>query len=223
MATFVLVHGAWHGGWCWEKMTPLLEKAGHKVVTPDMPGHGNNRNVSPDQVTLKGVAESIDAVLDKQSEPVILAGHSMGGVVVSQAAEYRPEKIKKLVYVCAFLLGDGQTLQTKGGGRHRPQTENDFKELFYHDCPAETWDWAKSRLAPPALSIASTPIHITENNYGRIPRYYIECLNDRAIPIEKQRQMYTEMPCQKVFTMNTGHFPMLANPEELARILLSLV
>ncbi len=105
MSTFVLVHGGWSGGWTWEKVVPLLEEAGHQVEAPDLPGHGDDRTPIP-QVSLQGYADRICRVLDAQPEPVVLVGHSSGGLVISQAAEQRPDKVKMLVYLAAFLLRD---------------------------------------------------------------------------------------------------------------------
>jgi pimeloyl-ACP methyl ester carboxylesterase len=109
MSVYVLIHGAWHGGWCWDKVVPLLEKEGHKVEAPDLPGHGNDKTPIP-EISLQAYADRVCEVLDAQSEPVILVGHSMGGGVISQAAEYRPEKVKTLVYLAAFLLRNGESL-----------------------------------------------------------------------------------------------------------------
>jgi pimeloyl-ACP methyl ester carboxylesterase len=92
MSACVLVHGAWHGGWCWDKVVRLLNKEGHRVEAPDLPGHGKNKAPIP-EVSLQAYSDSICKILDAQSQPVILIGHSMGGVVISQAAEYRPERI----------------------------------------------------------------------------------------------------------------------------------
>lgn len=109
MSTFVLVHGAWHGGWCWDKVFPLLREAGHRVLTVDLPGHGTDTTATS-QVTLQDYTDHLCRVLDNESEQVILVGHSMGGLVITQTAEYRPEQIQLLVYLCAFLPENGQTL-----------------------------------------------------------------------------------------------------------------
>ena len=91
MATYVLVHGAWHGAWCWFKVIPLLEKRGHKVVALDLPSHGRDKTPTS-SVTLQSYADRVCQTLDECSEPVVLVGHSMGGVVITQAAEQRPKK-----------------------------------------------------------------------------------------------------------------------------------
>jgi pimeloyl-ACP methyl ester carboxylesterase len=223
MSTFVLIHGAFSGGWKWEKVVPLLEKAGHKVIAPDLPGHGNNLKIPPEKTTLQDCADYVAAILDEQPEPVILVGYSMGGVIVSQTAEYRPEKIKKIIYVCAFLLKDGEALSSRGGGRHNPQSASFevFKETFYADCPDEEVRQALARQTPPTRNVATAPIHTTPQNYGRIPRMYIQTLQDKAIPPAVQKQMYTDTPCECILTMNTSHSPMVAAPAELARLLLA--
>lgn len=91
MSTYVLIHGFWHGAWCWHKITPRLEKAGHKVIVPDMPGHGRDWT-PPGQVTMRDYVDTITGTLDAEEEPVTLVAHSRNGIVASQAAEERPGK-----------------------------------------------------------------------------------------------------------------------------------
>ena len=85
MSTYVLVHGAWHGAWCWHKIVARLEARGHTVVAPDMPGHGMDRTPI-EQVTLEDIAARLTSIIDAQDEPVVLVGHSYGGTMISQAA-----------------------------------------------------------------------------------------------------------------------------------------
>jgi len=224
LATFVLIHGAFGGAWRWEKVIPLLEQAGHKVIAPDLPGHGEKSEATTEGLTLKTYADFVVDILDQQPEPVILVGHSMAGMIISQAAEYRPDKIKKLVYLCAFLLKEGECLRSKGGGHHDPINApyEIFKETFYGDCSDEEALKARARLVPEKASvIAATPVHITAGNYGRIPRIYIECLRDNAIKPAMQKQMYMDLPCERVISMDASHSPQTSRPEELARNLIS--
>lgn len=109
MSTFVLVHGAWAGGWCWEKGVPLLEQAGHQVQVFDLPAH--DQDTTPlREISLAAYTKRVCEILDAQAEPVMLVGHSMGGIVITQAAEERPEKIQMLVYLSAFLPQNGESL-----------------------------------------------------------------------------------------------------------------
>ena len=237
MATYVLIHGAWHGGWCWDKVVPLLRKKGHKVEAPDLPGHGKDKTPIR-EVSLQGYADRVCKVLDTQSEPVILLGHSMGGIVISQTAEYRPEKIKSLVYLTAFLLQNGEFLLQVGGGDTEALVlpnlvmaedqsfatvkEEAIKQVFYGDCSDEDVSRAKKLLVPQAAAPFGTPINITEKNFGRIPRVYIECLRDRAISPSVQKKMYETLPCRKVVSMDTSHSPFFSAPEALVDHLVSL-
>jgi pimeloyl-ACP methyl ester carboxylesterase len=237
MSTFVLVHGAWHGRWAWEKVVPLLEEAGHKVEAPDLRGHGDDKTPVP-EVSLQSYADRVSEVLDGQSEPVILVGHSMGGIVISEVAERHPEKVRLLVYLAAFLLPNGKTLletaQTDDETLVLQNVEVDedkgivtiredaAREVFYGDCSEEDVERAKERLQPQALAPFATPVGVGEENFGRVKRTYIECLQDRAIGPATQKRMYTELPCEKVISMETSHSPFLSVPEKLVSHLVSL-
>jgi pimeloyl-ACP methyl ester carboxylesterase len=231
MSAFVLVHGGWNGGWCWDKVVPLLEEAGHRVEAPDLPGLGNDRTPIP-EVSLQSYVDRITQVLDAQPEPVVLVGHSAGGVVISQAAEQRPEKVRLLVYLAAFLLRDGETLfsaaEDETGSLVLPNLvmsedgasatirEDVIREGLFHDCSEEDAERAKSRFVPQALAPFATPLSLTQGNFGRVPRAYIETLQDRAISPAFQKVMYGRMPCREVVSMDTSHSPFFSAPEELA-------
>src|SRR5258706_9960209 len=103
---FVLVHGGWQGAWNWYKVTTLLEASGHTVTAIDLPSHSID-GTPPGTVTLQSYTDKVVQTLDAISEPVILVAHSMGGAAASMAAEARPAKIEKLVYVAAFLMPNG--------------------------------------------------------------------------------------------------------------------
>lgn len=237
MSTYVLIHGSWHGGWCWYKIIPLLEQAGHTVIAPDLPSLGKDKTPSAG-ISLESWTKNILQILDAQPEPSIVVGHSRGGILISQAAEQRPDKVKKLVYLAAFLLRDGESLlqvaQAHGPSpvlanlvmsadqRSVTVKEEVIKEVFYEECSAEDVALARLLLAPEPLAPLATPIHVTEAHFGRVPRVYIECRRDKALPLDLQRKMYTTLPCQQVISMDTDHSPFFSRPEELARHLLDL-
>jgi len=237
MSTYILVHGAFHGGWCWDKVVPLLEKEGHRVEVCDLPSHGKD-NTPISEVTLQAYADSVCKILDAQSEPVFLVGHSMGGVVISQAAEYRPEKIKALVYVAAYLLRNGESAAPISQGdtgsflvpniifaedmSYATVRDEAVKEAFYGDCSDEDVAWATSMLIRQAIAPLTTAIDVSEENFGQVPRVYIECLRDRTVSPSLQKEMYTVLPCQRVFSMDTSHSPFLSEPAKLVAHLTSI-
>ena len=237
MATFVLVSGAWHGSWCWERVAPLLTAGGHRVVAPDLLGMCGDPT-PPETVTLAAWADQIAEILRKESEPVILVGHSRGGIVISETAEQVPDRIKTLVYLTAFILRDGETLAgvaAKGlenllvPGVIVPAPDGTttvsadaVERIFYNTTEAEWLARAIDHLCPEPPAAFDTTISLSADRYGQIPRAYIECTEDRALPIELQREMQANSPCNPVVTLNTDHSPFYSNPVELAAALISI-
>lgn len=237
MTTFVLVHGAWHGAWCWKKVVPELEALGHKAVTPDLPGLGDDMTPA-ESVTLDDYIARIVDALDAQKGKVILLGHSMGGMAVTGAAEQRPGKIEWLVYLAAFLPRDGECLLALEERNPDPRvppnvipSENKdiltlkddmIMTLFYHDCAQADAAWAKARLRQQSAKPLSMPVHITRKNFGSVRRAYIECTDDRAIGIGFQRDMIRASPCSQVISLACGHSPFFSMPGQLARALSGL-
>ena len=238
MSTFVLVHGAWHGGWCWYKIAHRLQERGHHVMAPDLQGLGIDKTAIA-KVSLNGWVEQISQILDEQPEPVNLVGHSRGGIIISQVAEMRPEKVSNLIYVTAFLLPDRATLlsrvETLADNLVGPNIVVDesqgyytvpwkaTREALYADCPGEDVALAHSLLVPEPLQPGATPLSLSESRFGQIPRHYIECCNDKALPISDQRKMHADLPCENVISMDCGHSPFFSDPDELTRNILSLV
>lgn len=235
MANYVLVHGSAHGSWCWERVTPLLEQHGHRVIAVDLPGNGHDGTPLAD-VTLETYAEHVCGVLDSLEGPVVLVGHSLGGISISRAAELRPDKVAVLVYLTAVLLPDGATFMgtvseesdlqraleerpswdLAADGTHVLYKMEQTQHRFYNDCSPEDVAWAQSMVVPQPVGPLVSPMRITDANFGRVPRIFVECLQDNAVSPEFARDMYTAMPCAEVITMPTGHSPFLSAPEELA-------
>src|SRR5688572_24497015 len=106
---FLLISGAWHGSWCWHKIVPRLEQAGHKTLAPDLPCYGADRTPLA-TITLEMWTRHVCEILEAQPGPVILVGHSRAGIIISQVAERLPDKIEKLIYVSGFLLRRGESI-----------------------------------------------------------------------------------------------------------------
>jgi len=237
MSTYVLVHGAWHGAWVWEKVTPRLAEAGHRVIAVDLPGHGADPTPVGD-VTMAAYVGRVREVLGNGEEPAILVGHSMGGGVITQAAEEQPEAVRTLVYVAGLIPRDGETMfdilsrdQDSLILQNQVLAEDNLSatiraaaipEIFYGDCSAEDIARATIRLVPQAIAPVVAPIHTTRERFGTIPRVFLETLHDRAIPPALQKEMYTAMPCDRVISLETSHSPFLSAPGVLAGHLASL-
>lgn len=232
MATYILIHGAWHGGWCWERIVPLLAKKGHRVLAPDLPGMGKD-HTPLNKITLDCWAQFVADLVRQQDEKVILVGHSRGGIVISQTAEYVAEHIQGLVYLAAFLIPNGETLwetlQRTARDPERPAdlivssdqntstiTAAAVRHTFYNTTSDAWLKRAASQIGPEPMACFMTPLALTETGFGQVPRAYIECLQDRAIPIALQRSMVSALPCQRVVMLDTDHSPFYSAPELLA-------
>jgi pimeloyl-ACP methyl ester carboxylesterase len=239
MTTFVLVHGAFHGAWCWREIVPLLEAEGHEVLAPDLPGHGSDDSPAS-EMTLESYARRVQSAVESASEAVVLVGHSMSGMVVTQAAEYAHARVRRLVYLTAMLPRDGQSvLDLVGafGGPDNVQPNLIVDEqagtcviadgaaacLFYGECAPEAVEFALPLLQPEALVAFATPVRVTADGASAVPRAYIECSRDRAITLGLQRHMQAALPCDPILEIDTDHSPFLSRPRDLRDHLLALV
>lgn len=237
MSTFMLVHGAWHGAWCWRKLIAELEALGHKPIAFDLPSHGEDRTPARD-VTLDDYVAKVVAELDASQDRVLLVGHSMGGIVITAAAEQRPQEIERLVYLTALLPRNRESLTDLEGRNPHPTVppnmvpssdqktvtlkDESIIELFYHDCSPADQAYGKAHLSLQALEPVARKVRTTAENFGQIPRAYIECTKDKAISLALQRMMVEASPCDKVISLGTSHSPFFSAPKELAAALASL-
>lgn len=231
MATFILVPGAMHPAWCWHRLVPLLEAAGHDAIALDMPGTGTNRSIHPRDATLAIWADYVADQVRRAAKPVLLAGHSRGGLVISEAAEQVPDELAGLIYVTAAVPIPGRPLVETSGtdAAMVPVLDADgcmsfpaefATERFYHRCSAEDAAEAIARLFPEPFAPVATPSTITPGRWGRVPRAFIECSDDRALTLDNQRRMQATAPCDPVITIDADHSPFFCAPEALAEAML---
>ena len=181
--------------------------------------------------------KTVSDILTQQSKPVILVGHSFNGITVSRTAELYPKKVKYIVYLSAFLLPNGgsffNAVQGVEGSKavenfylsedktYALVKEEEIQNAFAHDIPKKSFDAAKKYIVPEPSAPLMYELEITDDNWGKIPKYYIECTEDRAIPIGVQRAMYSGK-VKKSFSLNSSHTPNFSQPKKLANILMNL-
>jgi pimeloyl-ACP methyl ester carboxylesterase len=232
VSRFVLVHGAFHGAWCWELVVSRLQSSGHAVVAIDLPGSGAD-DTPPGEVTLESCAERVAETV-RDGEPAVLVGHGMGGVAITQAATIARDHIARLVYVCAFLPRDGESAQSLAStpegdgdqiragmvveGEQAVLPEDDARVACYGTSSPQRANWAVDRIGPQPLAPLRTPVSLG-GGIDPIDRHYILAAEDRAIPPALQRKMAHDNPCREIAELGTDHAPFLSAPDELVALL----
>ncbi|MGE5354775.1 MAG: alpha/beta fold hydrolase [Deltaproteobacteria bacterium] len=243
--TYILVHGAWHGAWCWYKVVPEMTKKGFKAIAIDLPGHGKD-TIKAETVTFKMYVEKLKQVANSINGQVILVGHSMAGTIISQAAEeLGKNKVFKLIYLDAFLPKNGESVSKLAGmifqtlpqetdtskvtfrkgivnapnGKTRTFKPEIADIVFYHDCNTKDKELAHKNLCTQATEPLGATVSVTDNIYGQIPKYYILCTEGKDLD---KSLLPTRVKCEKVIKIPTSHSPFFSRPKELAKIFMTL-
>jgi pimeloyl-ACP methyl ester carboxylesterase len=227
MARFVLVHGAFAGGWIWEPLADVLEAAGHRVAAPDL------RGLSLGEYVL-GLREALDG----DAEPAVVVASSMGGVVATQVAAHAPDRFARLIYSAAFVPQDGQSLidltRLPEGRDDQTQAnlvvEGDPPMAYVPDeiarrtafacCSDEMAAWALRRRRPQPVAPFGEPVRLDGFRFDTIPLTYVACKRDQSIPPALQQRMLEAAGCTDVVELDTDHVPQLSATSDLAAILL---
>lgn len=237
MATFVMVHGAWHGGWCWAKVAPMLEQAGHEVYTPTLTGLGERSHLLTKEVNLATHISDVIALLEYEDlMNVVLVGHSYAGIVIRGAAEHVHRRIKKLVYLDAVLPFSGESVLGSDGEDqpHRraarlygdgwripkPRAEGSGGVLGVTD--QEDLEWMVERLTDHPLATFEQPIKLASPEAAGLPGAYILCTGRKNEWFEAMAKRAKAMGYQ-YFEIPTGHDAMISAPRDLVAILLEIV
>ncbi len=236
MKNYLLIHGAWGGAWEFEDVSKRLSNDGSKVTTIDLPGHGNNQHPI-NQVTMDAYVNEVINAINKLDTSIILVGHSLAGAIISQVAEAIPEKIEKLIYVAAMLPKSGDTpLALMQGDKDGELLANLIfsEDQSYVTIKADTvheillHDVKDSKLVdsviPHFMMKQSTQpfmaeAKLTKEKFGKVAKYYIRASLDKVLSLSLQCKMITNWPVKKVFTLESGHFPLTSIPAKLVDVI----
>lgn len=232
--TIVLVHGAWSDVSCWSAVTPLLKSQGYNVIAVNLPGHGKD-NSSPANITLQSYVDEVTKAIGNKTN-IILVGHSLGGIIISQVAEAIPTQIKKLVYIAAFLPKDGESLlsiaKTDADSHANKYLQVDqtngtaliekdgFADVFAADAPQPILENLVANSKPEPLAPLATPVKLTDSNFGSVKKSYIYTLNDHTLSYALQQKLVSGSTVEKVFAVPSSHNPFYSMPGVIAAILL---
>jgi pimeloyl-ACP methyl ester carboxylesterase len=240
-ATFVLVHGAWHGGWCWRDVKAGLEQAGHRVLAPTLSGLGDRAGELSAAVSLSTHIEDVSSTVEAaQLDRFVLVGHSYGGMVITGVADRLAQRIDHLVYLDAAIPRDGQSMLTVGELKS-PEVIEATRQglaalsadggLSMQALPVEAFgippdhpshDWVQANLTPHPFKTWLDPIMLVNGGGQGVPKTYIHCSN----PVLQQssfpyyaRQVQSK-PDWRYVELSTGHDAMITVPEELCAIMI---
>ena len=231
MSTFVLIHGMWHGGWCWERLVPLLRDAGYQVYAPTLAGLAERADMRSDDIDLNThVQEVVDLCESKNLRDVILVGHSSGGFMAHVVADRIPERIAHIVNLDGMVPENGKSLTDLIG-----ETWDFFKKKATESgdewwCPpilewtfgvsGADLEWAQSKLTLHPLKTLTTPVTLENPRAKSIPSTFILCsdgMTEEDIAAEEKKFAGLGMNFRN---LPTGHDAMITMPKELAGILL---
>jgi pimeloyl-ACP methyl ester carboxylesterase len=231
MADFVLVHGAWHGAWCWRRLLPGLWQAGHRAFAVDLTGLGARRHLFRPELGLSDhVADVVQTLDNEELAQAVLVGHSYAGMVVTGAADQRPAQVSTLVYLDAVVPEPGEAWSST----HPPATRAERRSTIAAQgglpppdpaafgLQGDDHAWVQRQLGPQPGGCYDEPLTFDAGLWSARRRVFIDC-NSPALPtIASSRVRAQTQPGWELHSLSTGHDPMVSAPEDLLAVLLSL-
>ena len=241
MADFVLVHGAWHGGWCWRDVAPILRSAGHRVHAVTLTGVGERQHLMTPAITLEThIADVVNAIEAEELDRLVLAVHSYAGMIGTAIADRLPQRLRHLVYVDAVVPDPGESWSSTHSSATREtrlaaaQASADFSfpppEPDVYGLGADKGEGVRRRQTPHPGHTYQATLDFDPRRLAAVPRTFVSCLQPALPTIDPVRARLTSGRAWsgawqgggggRVVEMNTGHDPMISAPQELCRILL---
>jgi pimeloyl-ACP methyl ester carboxylesterase len=241
--TFVLVHPAWHGAWCWNKVVPLLRARRHAVFTPTLTGLGERSHLAHPDIGLDvHITDVVNVLKYEDLRDVILVGHSSSGAVITGVADRAPERLGHVVYLDAFVPEDGQavldliTPDRRRGFEEVVKTEGEgwlvprFSPLPWETIVRDSWGitddndvrWMLDRLGPTPFRHFKDPVRRTNPAADKLPRTYVRCRQYPNPRFDRHAAMAKETPGWRYRELAASHHPMVTMPGELTNVLIEL-
>ena len=227
---YLLIHGSWHGAWCWHKIATRLRAEGHRVTVPDLPGRGEDRT-RPIFIGMKTMLKRLMTLAPKEEKTVVVV-HSRYGVLASELAEAAPERIARTIYLASFMLPPGGMVARYAAQDRASQIpahlevnrlagwdwfrQEAHREVLYHDCHEDDATLATGLLRREPSRPAITRLGLTDGRYGSVPRAYIRLTQDRAVSPALQDRLIEETGADRVESLAAGHSAYFSQPDALA-------
>jgi pimeloyl-ACP methyl ester carboxylesterase len=235
MSTFVLLHGAFHGGWCWAWVAERLRRNGHRVFTPTQTGLGERAHLLTREISLETfVLDLVNMLEAEELTDAVLVGHSFGGNAISGAADRVPGRVRHLIYLDSMVLEDGETPfsgLSSDVAQARRQLAMTSSEGLSVPVPAPSVfgvpdgpgaEWLKRRLTPHPLNTYETPLQLRHKLGNGLPCTYIACVDPIYPALEGSRRRVKGRAGWDWRELATGHDAMITAPEALANMLIDI-
>ena len=241
--TYVLVHGAWHGGWCWRDVRNILEDKGHRVFTPTMTGLGERAHLLTEQTDLETHIQDIVSHIEFEDlDDVILVGHSYGGMVITGVVDRLKERMSHIVYLDAAVPDDGENFASQAPGMTPEVTkvvEESFRslskdglvmdvfpavDLGIPETDSRSINWVTKHMTPHPLKTWLDPITLKNKGSKGVLRTYIHCVKPamEQASFAAHYAVLKDNPSWRALTIDTGHDAMVTMPDKLSAMLLDL-
>ena len=228
--TFVLIHGAWHGGWCWRHVVRLLREQGHEVHAPTLTGLGDRAHLASREIDLDTHIRDVLGLIEAEElQDVVLVGHSYAGMVITGVADRVPDKIRRLVYFDAFVPENGKALTDYVGPERAAHQKQEGKETgTIGPMPAaalgltrpEDIAWATRRQVRHPIGTMTQPLSLSnEAAVARLPKAFVNC-HSATGSFDQFASKIRLDPAWRYLELKTGHDAMIIDPQGTAKILI---
>ena len=227
MKTFLLVHGGWHGGWCWKRVSNLLQNRGHRAFSPTLTGLGERAHLMRPDITLQtGIDDILGVLQAEELNDVVLVGHSAGGAIITGVADQVPDRIRSIIWLDGLILQDGESLRTHftppqeetfqrvletGGASFAPPPPEAFGIL-----PGPDADWLYRRLTPQPFGTASSPLRLKHPIGNGLECIYLACISPVHPFVASSHSFAQKQNLWRWREINACHDAMITAPEAVA-------